>query len=195
MSDGYYDPYPRIVLDEPLGLVGHAGAEVTAIAHAVCARTGLPFNDVARSAETLAGASLTRVLVEQGREAQSRVETRALREALRRQPAGLVVFESHLLDDSAITNWLPQACRIVYVRRPVDELLRRLRVRLQNAPGSVPEFVAAAPPDAEALSEHLAAREANLTLAHVILDAGSRPAMRVADELLASLDRLGGSAL
>ncbi len=195
MSDGYYDPHPRVVLDEPLGLVGHAGAEVTAVAHAVCARTGLPFNDVARSAEGLAGASLSRILVERGRDALRELETRALREALRRQPAGVIAFESHLLDDASLSHWLPQACRVVYVRRPVEELLRRLQERLVNAPGSVPEFLAASPPDAKTLADHLAAREANLTLAHAILDAGTRPAMRVADELLESLDRLGGSTL
>ncbi len=192
MSD-YYDPYPRLSLEEPLALVGHPGSGVAQVGHALCATTGLAFNHVDRDAEATAGRSRARVLVEDGPEALRDLEARALRRAIGRRPSGVVVLGTRCLEAPGVRGWLPQACTLVYLRRPLDVLLRRIQARLAEAPASLPEFLAGAPTTTDSLAELLERSEPHLQEAQVILDAEDRHASRVADEIAASLDRLVGA--
>jgi shikimate kinase len=192
MSDGYYAPHPRLVLDRPLVLVGHPGSGVDQVGRMMAGRTGLAFNDVERSAESLAGESRSSVLVRFGLERLREWEARALERAIRRRPFGVVVMESGLLADDDRRDWLQEQARIVYVRRDDATLLARIGRQLELAPGSLPEFVVAAPRRVEELRAHLRDRERALCEISVIVEAGDTHPSTVATGILASLDHLVG---
>lgn len=192
MSDAYYAPHPRLSLDRPLVLVGHPGSGVSRIGRVIAGRTGLVLSDVERSAESLAGGSRSRVLVESGLPRLRELEARALERAIRRRPFGLVVMESGLLEEEERRHWLQEHARIVYVRRDDAALLARIQRQLERAPGSLPEFLMGAPRRVEELREHLREREEALAEISVIVEAGGEHTARVAAEILASLDHLVG---
>lgn len=194
MSDGYYAPHPRLVLDQPLVLVGHPGSGVDQIGRMIAGRTGLAFNDIERATESMAGGSRSRILIEQGLARLRELEALALEKALRRRPVGLVVMESGPIEDAARCAWLNERARVVYVRRPLGVLLRRIQHAVTRSPGSLPEFLVGAPANEEELREHLAHREAALLQAPVIVEAGDDHPARVAEEILAAIDHLVGVA-
>lgn len=192
MTQDYYAPHPRLALDQPLVLIGHPGAGVDQVGRMISGRTGLVFSDVARSVESRAGGSRSRVLVEQGLERLRALEAAALETAVHRRPFGVVVMESGPIEDPARRAWLVEHARVVYVQRPFASLLRRIQRAVERAPGSLPEFLMGAPEREEDLREHLAAREAALVEIPVIVEAGDAHPARIADEILACLDHLIG---
>jgi shikimate kinase len=192
MNEGYYDPYPRLALDRPLVLVGHPGSGVDRIGRTIAGRTGLAFNDVERSAESLAGGSRSRVLVEEGIARLREVESAALGKAIRRKPFGVVVMETGLLEDAERRHWLQSRCTVVYVRRSNEILLARIQRQRARAPGSLPEFLVGAPRLVEELRDFLAPREAALGEIGVVIEAEEGHPMWVAGEVLASLEDLLG---
>lgn len=190
MSDPYYDPHPRIALDAPLALVGHPGAGVSRIARALCATTGLPFNDVARSAEASAGASRARVVLEEGAESLRGREGRAFRRALDRRPPGVISLDSWLLEDPALRAWGRDRCHWIAIRRPMAELLDRLRARHRSHPGAEPWFLVGPPRNVEELARFLEPREKALQALDTVYEAGGQHENEVARSVLAALDRL-----
>lgn len=190
MSDGYYDPYPRLRIGMPLVLVGHPGSGVAQIGRNMAGLTGLTFNDVERSSESRAGRSRALVLVQDGMEALREFEAAALFQAVRRQPCGVVVMESGLLEQQPRRTWLREHGKVVYLRRPLDVLLARIRGQLERAPGSIPEFLVGAPCSVDDLREFLEPRERALAELDSIIEAGNEHASRVANQILESLDRL-----
>lgn len=190
MTEGYYSPHPQLALQQPLVLVGHPGAGVDQIGRMISGRTGLPFNDVERAAESMAGASRSRILMDEGIGRLREFEAAALDKAVRRKPAGIVVMESGLLEDAPRRSWLRARCAVVYVRRPDDVLLALVRQRVARAPGSLPEFLVGPPERVEELREYLAPREGALSEIDVIVEAEGRGPSWVASEIIASLDRL-----
>ena len=190
MSEGYYDPHPLVTLEQPLALVGHPGAGIPKITRAICGRTGLPFNDIARSTEAKAGRSRTQLMVERGLPELRAWEAKALRSAMRRRPCGVIGLGTGLLEDAELHRFLEERSRLVYVRRPESVLLARIRDQLLEQPGSEPEFLAGAPASPQQLREYLAPRERALGRIEVIFEAGDLHENRVADEILASLSRL-----
>ena len=192
MLDGYYEPHPRVALDRPLLLVGHPGSGVAQVGRAICGLTGLPFNDVERKAEAQSGASRSKILIEQGLGHLRELEASALRKSLRRRPAGIVVAESALFEDAAMVEWLRERAAAVYLRRPYEVLLRRIQRQLQRGAGSIPEFLVAEPRRIEDLETLYAQREASLRGFEIVLEVGDEHPIRIASQLLASLDRLTG---
>lgn len=190
MTDGYYDPHPLFSIEMPISLVGHPGSGVAYIGRAISGRTGLPFNDVARSAEAIAGCSSSQMMIERGYPALLEVETQALQTAIRRKPCGVVVLESRLLEAEGQLAWLQQQSRLVYIRRPDEVLLQRINRHLAQWPGSIPDFIAAQPRDVEELRKHLAGVEALAADVEVVFDAGEEHPSLVAEKICASLNRL-----
>jgi shikimate kinase len=196
VSDGYYEPHPTVRLAGPLVLVGHPGSDVGSIGHDLCARTGLPFNDVARSVEARAGRSLLRILSEDGAGVLAELEEGRLHAALERLPCGVVVVSSGAVARSGGERWLAGAARMIAVRRPIPELLRRMRRTWAVSPGSS-ELAAGPPADVAGLEALLAPWQAALAAAHVQLEAGERHSSRVAEDIRrhetgVSLQQIGG---
>lgn len=193
MSGDYYDPSPTVVLEEPVLLLGLPGSGVSQVARALCATTGLPFNDVERNAESIAGCSRAKLLLEDGLEAVRRVERRALRAALGRSPFGVVASEGVWPDEGERADaWLPLAS-VVYLRRPAEALHARLVQEQTQRPGQQPDFLIGLPRSPERLASYLAAREAFLDAAPIRIEAGDRHPNAIAQELRGSLDRIVGA--
>ncbi len=190
----YYDPYPRIHLEESIVVTGHPGSGAVRVSNELAARTGLPFTDVARWSESAAGRRRARVAIEDGPEALRELDRVALARGLARQPRGFLGVASDTLTDPASLEMLAERCVLVFVRRPVEVLWRRIHEGLANSPGSYVEFVLGAPETPADLEPLLAERRAVEAAADAILDADDRHVTRLADEMLASLERLTGVA-
>ena len=184
----YYSPHPRLVLGEPILLVGQVGAGVTFVARAVAARTGVSFGDVDRLVESRAGCSIAALLERDGPD-ELRVQAgSALVAALERRPCGVVAIEQLAFEAEALERARGVA-RGVYVRRPASVLLARIQRQLAGQPCMHP-FQLGVPGCQGDLTRFLGEREAVLASAEVVLEAGERHPHAVADELIASLDRL-----
>ncbi len=191
-GDGYYDVHPRIAIDRPLALVGHPGSDVDQVGRILCGRSGLVFSDVERAAESQAGCSRARVVLEQGVQALREIEAEALHRAVRRRPHGVIVLESSLMTLPARREWLLERACLVYVRRDPESLLARIRRRLRDTPGSLPEFLVGAPTDVEALRDFLRDRDQAMEEIPRVVEARDEHPARIAGEILDSLDRLLG---
>jgi shikimate kinase len=183
MSDDYYEHHPTARLHEPLVLLGHPGSDVASIARDLSARTGLPFNEVARAVEARAGRSLLRIHRENGVGALAELEEQQLHAALDRRPCGVVAVSSSAVAHSGAERWLSGVSRVIAVHRPTPELLRRHRRSWESTPGSS-EFTTGPPEDEAELEALLAPWKDALAAAHVQLDAGDRHAARVAEDIL-----------
>ena len=191
-SHGYYEPHPLLVLDRPLVLVGHPGAGADQVGRVISGRTGLAFNDVERSVESIAGRSRSQILLEDGLERLRELEGAALLAAIHREPFGIVVMESGLLEDPTWREQLRDLCTVVYLRRPSHALLSRIQRQLERAPGSLPEFLVGAPRKVDELRTYLGPRESALREVDVIFEAQEGQTGLVASEILASLHHLVG---
>ncbi|MDD9935042.1 MAG: hypothetical protein OXT09_15630 [Myxococcales bacterium] len=85
MTEGYYDPHPRYLLERPLCVIGFMGAGAARTARALASRAGLPFQDLDRIVEHVAGMSRARLMVSRGPERLRDTE----REQLERVPASV----------------------------------------------------------------------------------------------------------
>ena len=189
MTD-YYAPHPRFTIERPLVLVGHPGAGVAAIARMVSGRTGLTFNDVPRAVESRAGRSCARILIEDGVETLRTLEAAALDQAVRRRPHGVVAVGSGALENDAVRAATKSAAHLLWVQRPDEVLLDRIRAAIARAPESVTEFVVSLPTTVEDLSTFLAPRDRVRTESDSILEAADLHPGQVATDLLATLDRM-----
>jgi shikimate kinase len=194
MTDDYYAPQPRLLISRPLVLVGHPGAGVDPIGRGVAGRTGLPLNQISRSLEARAGRSSARILVESGINALRRLEASALEQALRRHPFGIITLDSGALEDDDARDATLSAADVLWIRRPTEVLLARIRRSVTESPGSVPEFVMAMPSLTGELEAHLASREMALREVSGILDAGDLGATEVANDIIKTLGPLTGKA-
>lgn len=197
MSD-YYDPQPRLVLDQPILLAGQIGCGAAAIARNVCGRTGLSFVEVDRFLEHRAGRSLARLATEQGREALARSTTTALLELVPKRPAGLIVLgNAWPWQDDGFFEQLLAGVHLVQIVRPAAFLLPRI----ENEVARAGDWIVADWPnwgrDSETPEESVAHAErflANrlplLQIAQTLLDAGEQHENSVAEILLASLERV-----
>jgi shikimate kinase len=189
--DDYYSPHPRIALSEPLLLVGQAGSGTTQVAHAIAARTGIPFADIDRNVENAAGC-LPQLVATEGLGALAERSARALERAVARRPCAVIAGGS-AATTPAVMEWACEQARVVYVRRPPDVLLRRILAQLESQPGSLYQFALATPASSEELAPLLEAQEPALESAHVILEAGARHPHLLSTELIDALDRIAGA--
>ncbi|MGH0038273.1 MAG: shikimate kinase [Myxococcota bacterium] len=192
MTSDYYDPHPQFWLEQSLVLTGHPGSGAAHVAHTLAARTGLPFTEVERWSEAAEGRSRARVAVEDGSEALRTLDAGSVERALARQPRGFISLGSGCLEDAATRARVVESSCLVFLRRPVEVLFRRITDQLEKAPGQIVEFLAGPPASPEALADWLRGRAAVEASAHAFIEGGDRHASRVADEILASLSRLTG---
>jgi shikimate kinase len=192
--EGYYDPHPRFYLERTLVLVGYPGSDVSQIGHDLAARTGLPHTEVERWSEAGAGMGRSRIAQKKGLPDLWRRDARALAKAMSRRPYGFVTTGSGCLLDPALRSDVLQLGALVFVRRPASALLERAREQWPKLAGGIPEYPDGLPATPEELEAFLAPHAAVEADAHTLLDAGDRHPTRLAEDILASLDRLTGTS-
>lgn len=123
--DGYYDYHPTHRLERPLALVGFVNALTHSVAHQLSATTGLPLAIVDELVEHHEGASMHRLIEEQGLPAWRDAEKRELSKLLRsRNPMILALGEGILADSMNLNATLTQT-ELVYLYLPLELACRR----------------------------------------------------------------------
>jgi shikimate kinase len=189
-TSGYYDPYPRITLPEPVVLLGLPGAQIAAIGFALSSVAGIRLHLVGRSVEHRQGRSRSRIALESGLDLLHGQEAEVLLGALQSRPAGLVIAPEGLP-----LSALPEAERAFpaaiscYVRRPADDLLEAVHAQHEASRGSVPDYVLGPPVRPEDLGARFQQQDrAYASAADHVIEAGDRHPHRIAQELSKQLN-------
>jgi shikimate kinase len=183
----YYDPHPTLQLERALALVGFMGAGVGAVAHGLCARTGLPLFDLPRLVESRAGRSWSRLLLEDGPAALGDAESDALRRALADGAPGVVALSHGALLHAGVREQLERGAHVVYLERPLGVLYRRVVAQLRVRPTSIAEFMLAPPASVDDLAPYFEEREPGYRQAQSILMARDLHDGEVVEALLQEL--------
>lgn len=188
----YYDPSPRIRLARSIVIAGQLGCGARMIGRTLSARTGLPFAEVDRLIEHEAGRSLREIAAEEGtKRIEALARTVLERRALER-PFGLIVVD-RAWPAAESRRLLRRRLDFVHVKRPARFLFERLTRRLGPAEGWLLGELAGNLRDESDLEPLFAQRTPLLAEAQILLDAGSRHEMRVAQLLAGSLEAVSGA--
>lgn len=187
---GYYDHHALVTIDKPVSLIGFSGAGVHRATYFLSSMTGLPFTDVDRQVEHLAGRSVAQIVIEEGEAAWRKLEQQVVLKSLRETPPRILCLGEGALLDAKVRKEVMWRSKLVYVRRPREVLLRNIQKGLGESPGRFPLFIQNMPLSTVALEPLLAARETYYERAHVHVDVADIGAIDVA-RLVA--ERLGWS--
>lgn len=184
---GYYDHYPRRVLERPLAVVGFMGCGVARVAHALASHQGLPFQDLERIVEHAAGMGRTQLVLEQGADVRRRIEREQLQRVIRQRLAPVIALgDGALLDGDSLLLTRTQ-CTLVHVRRPLEVALHGVLRELSASAASYPEFALTPPSTPADLEDLYVLRLPGYRAAELTIDAGteapSRVASRIAEQL------------
>lgn len=186
--EGYYDHHPTTYLARPLALVGGFGSGAALVAHALSARTGLPFADLDRWVEHAAGSSIAALLVRTGEHRYRELARQGLDQALRSAPPPVIALGPDVLQDRECRRRARAEATLVYLRATPEELARRVRAQLAEQPARFFPHLRDDEVSAEALAALLEERRAGYEVAEHVIDIGDRHPQRVATELA---ERLG----
>ncbi len=183
----YYDPHPTLQLERSLALVGFMGSGVRNVARGLSARTGLPLHDLQRMAESEAGMSWARLLLEGGPDGLARAEARALDRALGEAQPGVIAFSHGALLDAGIREAALSRTRLVYVERPLDVAFERVRAKLKAQPASIAEFMLGPPRRVDDLKPYFDEREPGYLEVPVAIGARDLHDQEIVESLLGEL--------
>ena len=172
--DHYYDPHAPEPLSRPVALIGFAGAGVAAVGHHLRILTGWQVAEIDREVEHAAGQSLDALHEAGGAGAIRRLEAERILATLRVDPPAVLILGPDALATPAVQTALERHSQLVYLRRPLLHLADHLR------PSEARRFGIGKGCDLRAAVE---ARAPDYERAALIIDAGERPALRVAQEL------------
>ncbi len=181
MDDDYYGPHATTMLAQPLALIGAHGSGASQVAQALCARTGLPFDDLDRTIEHKAGCSLAALSLrpEAGRYVE--LLRAALDQALRRRPCPVIALGPDSLRDAACRRRIRGAATLIYLQADAHELARRASAQLREQPTRhYPALANADAATSARLAELLAERRADYEAATWTLDITERSPIELA---------------
>lgn len=109
-----------------IALVGLRGAGKTTIGAALGERLGIPFFELDREIERLAGTSIGVILELYGQEAYRRYEAQALQELLGGHPEFVVATGGSIVSETATYEILLRNCFTLWIRTTPEEHMRRV---------------------------------------------------------------------
>ncbi len=109
-----------------IALVGLRGAGKTTLGAKAAEALGIPFVELDREIERLAGTSLGAIIELYGQQAYRRYELQALQELLAAQPRFVVATGGSLVSESATYELLLRKCFTVWVRATPEEHMQRV---------------------------------------------------------------------
>jgi XRE family aerobic/anaerobic benzoate catabolism transcriptional regulator len=109
-----------------IALVGLRGAGKTTLGRALADSQKVPFFELDREVERLAGSTLGAILELYGQQAYRRYELQALQELLATQPRFIVATGGSLVSETATYELLLRNCFTVWVRTTPEEHMRRV---------------------------------------------------------------------
>lgn len=177
----YYDPHPVVHLDRPLALIGFIGAETELVGRLLCSVTGLRLVLLDDRVAHAVGAGRADYRRRQGEAATRAVEADALTRALAEQPPGVLVLGDGALLDRANLHRARREALLIYVHRPLDAIVRRIRA------GGRDHAELDDVRDERDLRTLLRARASGYAAAAVRIDGEDRPPLHIAREIAAQL--------
>ena len=109
-----------------IALVGLRGAGKTTLGARLAEEQGVPFVELDREIERLAGSSLGSVIELYGQQAYRRYELQALQELLATHPRFVVATGGSLVSEAATYELLLRSCVTVWVRATPEEHMQRV---------------------------------------------------------------------
>lgn len=109
-----------------IALVGLRGAGKTTLGPMLADDLGLPFVELSREIEHLAGCSLSEIHALYGTNAYRRYERRALQEAIDNYPEAVIATPGGLVSDAATFNVLLAHCFTVWLQASAEDHMRRV---------------------------------------------------------------------
>lgn len=109
-----------------IALVGLRGAGKTTLGTKVAEARGVPFFELDREIERIAGTALGSILELYGQQAYRRYELQALQELLASHPAFVVATGGSIVSEAATYELLLRSCFTVWVRTTPEEHMRRV---------------------------------------------------------------------
>jgi shikimate kinase len=127
LGAAYYEPYPLVALDRHVAVFGLIAEETRVICQRAAALCGLPAIDLHRLIEHRAGRGLAELAVERGADWLAEEEARALRQALRDRPFGVVSLSDGVLRRDADLALVRSSATLVSLELDLPSLFLRLR--------------------------------------------------------------------
>lgn len=112
--------------DARVALVGLRGAGKTTLGTAAARSLGVPFFELDREIERLAGSSLGSIIELYGQQAYRRYETQALQELLAHHERFVVATGGSIVSESATYELLLRSCFTVWIRATPEEHMERV---------------------------------------------------------------------
>jgi XRE family transcriptional regulator, aerobic/anaerobic benzoate catabolism transcriptional regulator len=152
-----------------IALIGLRGAGKSTLGAMLADDLGVPFIELTRVIERLAGCDVREIHALYGAAAYRRYEMRALEEAVRGPPRAVIATGGGVVGEAATFDLLRARCFTVWLRAAPDEHMARVL-----AQGDLRPMAGNAEAMAD-LQRILASREALYAQADVVVDTGSKP--------------------
>lgn len=125
-----------VLRNQRIALIGLRGAGKTTLGSAAAATRGVPFIELDREIERLAGTSLGLLLETYGQQAYRRYEIQALQALLESHPAFVVATGGGIVSEPAAFELLLRHCFTVWVRATPEEHMERVIAQGDRRPMS-----------------------------------------------------------
>jgi XRE family transcriptional regulator, aerobic/anaerobic benzoate catabolism transcriptional regulator len=171
-----------------IALVGLRGAGKTTLGAKLAEALGVPFVELDREIERLAGTSLGAIIELYGQQAYRRYELQALQELLDTQPRFVVATGGSLVSEAATYELLLRSCFTVWVRATPEEHMQRVLAQGDLRP--VAQWGAGSQQAMDDLRRILEERSELYGRADLILDTTGRTEDGSVRELLSKIQEL-----
>lgn len=125
------DAMPR---SQRIALIGLRGAGKSTLGRLLAEREKLPFVELSRSIETLAGCSMSEIHSLYGPAAYQRYEKRALEETIARYPSAVIATPGGIVSDPATFSLLLTHCHSIWLRATPEEHMSRVLAQGDTRP-------------------------------------------------------------
>ena len=116
----------RVARRQRIALIGLRGAGKSTLGRALAESEGLPFVELNRSVEALAGCTLSEIHSLYGPAAYRRYEKRALQDTIARHERAVIATPGGIVSDPASFNLLLAHCHTVWLRATPEEHMNRV---------------------------------------------------------------------
>lgn len=174
-----------------VALIGLRGAGKSTLGRMLAEDRGVPFVEIGREIERVAGCSVSEIQGLYGQNAYRRYERRALEQAIQRHPSAVIAAPGGLVSDAASFNLLLAHCTTVWLKARPEDHMNRVVAQGDLRPMANREEAM------DDLKDILAGRGAFYAQAEFQLDTSAQPlaptfsALR--DMVRLAIDRDGGS--
>jgi XRE family aerobic/anaerobic benzoate catabolism transcriptional regulator len=134
LSDLFETPTSEAARRQRIALVGLRGAGKSSLGQMLADAWSLPFVELNREIEQLAGCSISEIHSLYGASAYRRYEYRALEEVIRRFPTAVIATPGGIVSDPASFNLLLSHCYTVWLKASPEEHMARVLAQGDKRP-------------------------------------------------------------